>query len=89
LLGPQHNGDAMEHKRKSSAERQAAVSSALARDTLERRAAPTTSASIEREAARIAAFLYVQGDEDDRKLTERALQALYERAAKRAFRGRT
>jgi hypothetical protein len=79
----------MEHKPRSSAERQAAVSSALARNALERRAAPTTSASIEREAARIASFLYVQGDGDDRKLTERALQALYERAARRAFRGKT
>jgi len=43
---------------------------------------------LEREAARIAPFPYAQGDEDERKLTERALQAIFERAARRAFRGR-
>ena len=77
----------MEHTHKNAAERHAAVATALARHTLNRRDAPATSASIEREAARIAPFLYVQGDGDDLKLTERALQALYERAARRALRG--
>ena len=78
----------MEHRTRNSAERQAAIATALARHTLRRREAPMTLGSIEREAARIAPFLYAQGDEDERKLTERALQALFERAARRAFRGR-
>jgi hypothetical protein len=77
-------GEAMERAHKSSDERRVDVAYALARLTLEQRDEPTTFGSIEREAARIAPFLYVQCDEDDRKLTERALQALYERTARKA-----